>query len=112
MEAPRDICIYKITCTKNSRIYVGQSIDPKKRYRQHKYRPPSRMKLDVQKYKPFEDYFKMDILFKSINKKDCDAFELETIATLQTLGKNGYNITLGTPCKDSKFRYLRSKGIL
>ncbi|HYP42549.1 MAG TPA: hypothetical protein VEQ18_00855, partial [Candidatus Nitrosocosmicus sp.] len=75
-------------------------------------RPLSHMRSDVQKYKPFEDYFKMEILFKSVNKKDCDAFELDTIGALQTLGKSGYNITLGTPCKDSKFKYLRSKSIL
>ena len=79
MEAPMATFIYKITCSKNSRIFVGQSINPKKRYKQHKSRRPSCMKMVVQKYKTFEDYFKMEILYKSKIKKDCNAFELDTI---------------------------------
>ena len=47
LEAPKDIFIYKITCTKNSRISGGQSIDPNKCYKQHKSRSPPLMKSDL-----------------------------------------------------------------
>ena len=70
------------------------------------------MRSNIQEYKPFEDFFKMEILHKSNNKNECDAVELDTIIALQTLGKGGYNITQGNPCKNSKFKYLRSQGIL
>lgn len=70
------------------------------------------MKYDVKKYKPFEEFLKMDVLYKTTNKNKCHRIELDMITTLQTLGKNGYNITKGNPYKDSKLKYLRSKGII
>ena len=99
---PRDIYVYKITCTMTSQICISQSIDPNRRYKQHKSKTPSHMKFDIEKYKPIEDFFKINVLYKFTNKNECDAIELDTIITLQTLGKHGYNITRGNPCKDSK----------
>lgn len=44
------IGIYKITCTVNYKNYVGQSIDIKRRFSQHRRNPPKQMREDIEKY--------------------------------------------------------------
>ena len=41
--------VYKITCTMIGRIYIGQSINPQYRYKQHMQTPPIWMKTNVKK---------------------------------------------------------------
>ena len=48
--AKKIVGIYKITCTKNSKCYVGQSLDIKRRFNQHKRKPPARMREDFDLY--------------------------------------------------------------
>lgn len=58
--AKKIIGIYQITCTVNNWRYIGQSIDIKRRFNQHKRKPPDGMIDDVAKYGI--DKFKFEIL--------------------------------------------------
>lgn len=44
------IGIYQITCTVNGKRYVGQSIDIKRRFNQHKRKPPDGVREDFELY--------------------------------------------------------------
>ena len=48
--AKKIVGIYKITCTVNGKRYIGQSIDIKRRFSQHKRKPPARMQADFEQY--------------------------------------------------------------
>ena len=48
--AKKIVGIYKITCTKNGKCYVGQSLDIKRRFNQHRRNPPARMREDFDLY--------------------------------------------------------------
>ena len=48
--AKKIIGIYQIICLKNSKSYVGQSTDVKRRFNQHKRTPPARMLEDFTVY--------------------------------------------------------------
>ncbi len=60
--------VYKITCKKSGRIYVGQSANPQKRFKCHPLKPPKKMHIDVNSYKPFVDYFELKVVFSSYRK--------------------------------------------
>ena len=111
MKTTQVIYIYKITCTMTGRICIGQSTNPQRRYKQHMRTPPIRMKADAQKYIPFKSHFVLEILHSCAHKAESDRVEAETIMTLKTLGKHGYNVMKGNPTKDPKFNYLRSRKI-
>lgn len=48
--AKKIIGIYMITCMVNSKRYVGQSIDIKRRFGQHRRQPPHQMREDFEQY--------------------------------------------------------------
>ena len=58
--AKKIIGIYQITCIVNSKRYIGQSIDIKRRFNQHRRKPPDGMIDDFEKYGV--DAFKFEIL--------------------------------------------------
>lgn len=67
--AKKIIGIYKITCTANGKSYIGQSIDIKRRFNQHKRTPPARMREDFQNFGV--DAFKFEILEEcAANERD------------------------------------------
>jgi len=39
--------VYNISCENNNKAYIGESIDPYKRFKQHMRRPPKKMKHDI-----------------------------------------------------------------
>jgi predicted GIY-YIG superfamily endonuclease len=39
--------VYNIRCENNNKVYIRQSIDPYKRFKQHMHRPPKKMKHDI-----------------------------------------------------------------
>jgi hypothetical protein len=49
-------------------MYVGQSIDAKKRFEQHACCPPKKMKDDVSKFKPFHMHFSLHIEYTTMRK--------------------------------------------
>ena len=48
--AKKIIGIYMITCTANGKRYIGQSIDIKRRFGQHRRNPPHQMREDFERY--------------------------------------------------------------
>lgn len=54
--------IYRITNIANGRVYIGVSKDSIAQFKQHQYNPPSRMKEDVDTYRPFRSYFYYEVL--------------------------------------------------
>ena len=67
--AKKIIGIYMITCLANSKRYVGQSIDIKRRFSQHRRKPPNQMLEDFERHGV--DAFKFEIL------EECAANELD-----------------------------------
>jgi hypothetical protein len=49
-------------------MYVGQSIDAKKRFERHPCCPPKKMKDDVSKFKPFHMHFNLHIEYTTMRK--------------------------------------------
>jgi hypothetical protein len=49
-------------------MYVGQSIDAKKKCEQHAHCPPKKMKDDASKFKPFHMHFSLHIEYTIIKK--------------------------------------------
>lgn len=89
--------LYKITNLINGKIYIGQTIHPKKRWWEHKQRAKTHydnypLHLAIDKYG--EDNFKFEIIEESINYNER---ETELIKQYNSLCPNGYNVTQGGP---------------
>lgn len=63
------IGIYMITCIANHKRYIGQSIDIKRRFNQHRRKPPYQMREDFERFGV--DAFKFEIL------EECASNELD-----------------------------------
>ncbi len=83
----KKVVVYKITCTANGRVYIGQSVDPNCRFKQHAKHPPRRMASDARRYQPFALHFDLAI----VNKEQASRRERQLIAEFQSTGPNGYN---------------------
>jgi hypothetical protein len=55
--------VYIITCKKDGKIYVCQSLNPQKRFKPDVFNPPKQVIVDVNIYKPFVNYFGFTIFF-------------------------------------------------
>jgi hypothetical protein len=96
--------VYKITCKKSGRIYVGQSANPQKRFKRHALEPPQKMLIDANSYKPFVDCFELKVVFSSYRKYLCDCKKKRLISDLKTtLISCGYNILKGHLTSDSQY---------
>jgi hypothetical protein len=73
-------------------LYVGQSIDAKKRFEQHAYCPPKKMKDDASKFKPFYMHFSIHIEYTTTKKYLVDRKEKQLIKKFKTNTKLGYNV--------------------
>jgi hypothetical protein len=60
--------VYSIRCENNNKVYIGQSINPYKRFKQHMRRPPKKMKHDIDMSKTINLTFKLDILYSNMHK--------------------------------------------
>ncbi len=63
--------------------------------------PPTRMKQDVLKSKPFEQKYRLKLLH--------DIIESKNINDLYTRGKNGYNVTKGCPTSSLQYQISNLK---
>lgn len=91
--------IYKITNKINNKIYVGQTIDPRRRWYDHKYegqqeehRYQSHLYNAMKKYEI--DNFSFEII-EECDRDKLDERERFWIFELNTLSPNGYNILPG-----------------
>jgi hypothetical protein len=60
--------VYRVTCENNNKVYIGQSMDPYQRFKQHMHRPPKKMKHDIEMNKTVNLTFKLDILYSNMHK--------------------------------------------
>jgi hypothetical protein len=90
--------VYTITCKQNEKMYIGQSLNPTTRFKQHALNPPTKMIVDVHSYRPLEECFELKIDFSSYKKYLCDCKERKLISDLQTTqNRHGYNMLKVTP---------------
>ena len=92
----KPVAIYKITNTTNGKVYIGQSVQPKVRWNNHR-RCRSGGK-ENKLYRAIEKYgiesFAFTIIQWCLNKHDADAVEKFLIEIFDTR-HNGYNIATG-----------------
>jgi hypothetical protein len=53
---------------KMKNMYIGQSVNPTRRFKQHALNIPTKMIIDVHRYKPFEKCFELKIGFSFMYK--------------------------------------------
>ncbi len=46
-------------------VYIGQSSNPYKSYKQHAHMPPYKMKNDVMKYQSFDMHFDLEVMYNT-----------------------------------------------
>lgn len=97
--------IYKITNKINGKIYIGQSVDIKRRWWEHKARAfePNSNCFNKPLYQAIRKYgisnFELTILCEC-KETDLNKKEAEYISTFNSIVPNGYNIL---PSSDKKF---------
>lgn len=97
--------IYKITNLKNGKIYVGQSVDPQKRWIAHKSRARNMKDVEASAlYSAIHKYGEDNFSFEVIEwREDYSEAEKEWIKKLNTVSPNGYNLTEGGEEPPHKF---------
>lgn len=92
--------LYKITNIENNKIYIGQTVQPEKRWYQHKYdssknNHPSTLAYAIKKYGNMSFNFEVIACCKTLD----EANDIETILVEQydshVSNNKGYNISLG-----------------
>ena len=88
--------IYKITNLLNSKIYIGQSVQPNKRWHQHKKDSKTpRFTLQFAMNKYGVENFSFEIIACCKNQDDANYTETLLVSTYNSLLPNGYNMTHG-----------------
>ncbi len=67
--------VYNIRCENNNKIYIGQNINPYKRFKQHMRRLPKKMKHDIDMSKTTNLTFKLNILYSNMHEYKVDRME-------------------------------------
>lgn len=86
--------IYKITNLLNNQVYVGQSWNIQRRWREHKNPRDTRLKISRAILKYGVNNFKFEILEETCKDK-LNEREIFWIKELNTFSPNGYNLTTG-----------------
>jgi group I intron endonuclease len=89
--------VYKITCSVNEKSYIGISVDPQRRLRQHrnKARIGSGYALHNAMRKHGVDTFTMEVLMEVSTEEDALQMEEKLILENNTVAPAGYNLTVG-----------------
>lgn len=93
------IGVYKITNKKNNNIYIGISVDIKRRWKEHKNNYNKQLSKEYNKilYKAMRKYGLNNFLFSIIEICDCEELRQREIFWIKELNtyNNGYNETTG-----------------
>lgn len=108
----KPIAVYMIQNKHNCRVYIGQSVDPRRRFREHGKKPPTRMREDWELYRPFQRHFSLSVLGTVTSKYEADQLERDSIFRFAARGPQGYNDLEGKPTASKKFWLLRRRGVL
>ena len=93
--------VYRLWNVLTGKEYIGQCINIKDRFKRHKAKPLTELRIDVNEAGAFFDcVFSMDILHTCQLKHVADHLEETEIYKRGTLKPRGYNILKGTPGKD------------
>jgi len=90
-------CVYRLTNTVNNKVYIGQTVEFKKRMYNHKcesYSPDTPISQAIQKY-GWENFTK-EILIDDVPEEDLKNLEDSYIEVEETLVPNGYNVLNGS----------------
>lgn len=90
--------LYRITNTINGKIYIGQTVQPEKRWNQHKTsaasdNPKMIVSHAIKKYG--NDAFEFEIIAGCRNWDDANEVETLLVSQYNSLVPNGYNVALG-----------------
>jgi group I intron endonuclease len=88
--------LYRITNTINGKIYIGQTVQPQKRWNQHKrdsIRPNQVLHHAIKKYG--DSAFEFEIIAGCRSWEDANETETLLIAQYNCLVPSGYNVALG-----------------
>ena len=96
----------------NLRRFIGVTKDLKRRYSQHKQKPPSGMKADAKRDAPFADNFKMTLLSHTTDQHAADEWEYHYIRHFGTQSSKGYNIAKGNFTHTKQFWYLHKRNLI
>ena len=87
-------CLYRLTNTINNRIYIGKTVNFKRRMSKHKYsKRKTYISRAIQKY-GWEN-FKREIIIDNVPEEDLSGLEISYIETENTMAPAGYNLTKG-----------------
>ena len=92
----RNGCIYLITNNKDGKVYVGQTLDYKRRMSGHKHsskNPKHYFSRAIRKY-GWENFTKQ-ILIDDVPEEDLKNLEINYISFYNSFGPGGYNLTKG-----------------
>lgn len=96
MEETRYHYLYKITNKINGKIYIGQTVQPQKRWSQHKRhsrKPNQIVHHAINKYGA--ENFKFEVIAMCKSWDDANDIETELVSQYQSLVPEGYNVALG-----------------
>lgn len=86
--------VYIHICLSDAKAYIGWSVNPKIRWRQHCAAKDNRPFYNaIRKYG--KECFESQILFRTTNLEEVKKKEIEFIKQFDTLVPNGYNLTVG-----------------
>ncbi len=104
--------VYSIGCENNNKVYIGHSMDPYKRYKQHMHRPLKKMKHDIDMIKTINQTFKLDILYLNMHKYKVDRMETHYIQYFDNTSSTSYNNLKGKPTSYKKYSYLKRNNMI
>lgn len=88
--------LYRITNIINRKIYIGQTIQPEKRWNQHKTSAANpRMIISYAIKKYGNAAFEFEVIACCKNQEDANETETELVAQYNSLIPSGYNVSLG-----------------
>lgn len=105
------IYIYSLMNLANDRRYIGSTSDMERRLKQHKAKPPTRMRSDWA-FRPFDVYFTMTCLETVYSQAASKQAAYRWIRHYDTQAAARYNTCKGAPTTNKRFWFLRRLGVL
>ena len=88
--------------------YVGVSVDPQRRFRQHAANPPQRMRQDIDRHTPFQQQVELHVFDAPPAQFSGDAHALEREwIKIKDSRAHGYNKLDGDPAQLRQFYAMR-----
>jgi predicted GIY-YIG superfamily endonuclease len=109
--ASRPIYIYFLKCEATGKGYVGQTVDMKARWRQHKAKPPPLWQKDAAAMaSPFTpETCPMKDVAVAATKQQANVLEAQYQLMLKTMHPHGYNDALGDPATSRSHQWVHRR---